>query len=739
MADDGITFRMELDSAEAEAALDRLRETAEGLKGALEKVGQALESSGFSALEKTALAAAAAIGAVTTGLFELAKASSESIRGVGDLADQLGSTVEQMSSMKSAMVELGAAPETMQLAFNKMGNAIQKIFPEISKSIQNAASDAEKASLNLIEAEAKLSAARSFGKVPEALQHELEVKRDLLAVEEARNAAAEVSANSIQTLTQYVNALASGASVSGIKINATVDNIIKGLIASVGPSVTQLQGLGSSFSEISQKAPEAGAVMLKLADVFHNLHDTALKTAIATQLFGKQAASDMVTFLSQGSAAIKEADEKMKALGLTFSDADRDISVKFSEGMRRLGNVIGIVAGQLGLLFQPAITAAMNDLADAIGKNRTTILAWGQAVASTVIPILQSFVRVLSGAPEAGKDDWLVKLIQRFKQFGQAALLAINIVRIALTGLLTLADGFAAQINKMFGTAFSGMEVLIVAFFGRMALAAVTAIRAILVGLGPVGIAILALSLAIGLLIEYWPQISAAANNAWQSIKNGANTVSQFISAWVTTPIGNAWQWIADTFNNAVAWVSTKIDETKALIEAWVTTPIGNAWQWIVEKWNAMLAALGLGGGGGGATDSSGEPQSAASGGLIGGRGTGTSDSNLAWVSRGEHIMPARAVSQPGVLAFLEALRRSGGNLSRVLDGMGRFAAGGLVTMPALGGGGTGAMSHAVTIQFPGLPVISGLRASSDVVGELQRAAAMAQVRSGGRKPSRYT
>jgi hypothetical protein len=68
---------------------------------------------------------------------------------------------------------------------------------------------------------------------------------------------------------------------------------------------------------------------------------------------------------------------------------------------------------------------------------------------------------------------------------------------------------------------------------------------------------------------------------------------------------------------------------------------------------------------------------------------------------------------------------------------MGRFAAGGLV-MPSLGGSGLGGMSH-VTIAFPGLPAISGLRASSDVVGELQRAAAMAQVRSGGRKPSRYT
>jgi hypothetical protein len=133
--------------------------------------------------------------------------------------------------------------------------------------------------------------------------------------------------------------------------------------------------------------------------------------------------------------------------------------------------------------------------------------------------------------------------------------------------------------------------------------------------------------------------------------------------------------------------------------------------------------------------------QAKAGGGLLGGRGSGTSDSNLAWVSRGEYITPARAVAQPGVLAFLEALRRSGGNLSAVLDGMGRFALGGMIRgpMPAFAAGGlAGGMSN-VTIQFPGLPAIGGLRASSDVVDQLHRAAALAQVRSGGRKPSRYS
>ena len=142
-----------------------------------------------------------------------------------------------------------------------------------------------------------------------------------------------------------------------------------------------------------------------------------------------------------------------------------------------------------------------------------------------------------------------------------------------------------------------------------------------------------------------------------------------------------------------------------------------------------MLQKLGFGGGSGTPAPASGGGGGFAAGGLLGGSGSGTSDSNLAWVSRGEYIVPARAVAQPGVLAFLETLRR----------GMGHFALGGMVGpvgIPAFAGGGS--MNH-VSINFPGLPEINGLRAPSGVVDELRKAAAMAQVRSGGRKPSRFS
>ena len=267
-----------------------------------------------------------------------------------------------------------------------------------------------------------------------------------------------------------------------------------------------------------------------------------------------------------------------------------------------------------------------------------------------------------------------------------------------------------------------------------------------------------------------WDAFAAASKRAWALVAGDAETgtrgwaqtiaasiatgfaqamavVGQFlrdavqaISQFVTTAPGNAWQWIKDTAVSVWEQVKTLAQQAYDAVVKFVTTAPANAWAWIKETWNANVPKalqIGTGGGGGGAEGAA--PQSLAGGGLLGGRGTGTSDSNLAWVSRGEHIMPARAVSQPGVLALLEALRFSGGNLRGVLNSMGHFALGGMVaprlSIPAFAGSGM----HNVTIAFPGLPEITGLRASSGVVDQLRNAAAMAQVRSGGRKPSRYS
>ena len=77
-----------------------------------------------------------------------------------------------------------------------------------------------------------------------------------------------------------------------------------------------------------------------------------------------------------------------------------------------------------------------------------------------------------------------------------------------------------------------------------------------------------------------------------------------------------------------------------------------------------------------------------ATGGVLGGIGTGTSDSNLAWFSRGEYLVRAAVVREPGVLRHLDELNRRGAQAlvqTPVLieAPVPRFAEGGLVDGPA--------------------------------------------------------
>jgi hypothetical protein len=234
-----------------------------------------------------------------------------------------------------------------------------------------------------------------------------------------------------------------------------------------------------------------------------------------------------------------------------------------------------------------------------------------------------------------------------------------------------------------------------------------------------------------GLLSAFFQKIGALAAPAFgQMMSSFTQVMQQIVSDFQNLPleqaIGNLGQRLGPAFDAIgsilmpiIISIGTALGEAlgRALVSS-VTNSISEGLANIANKW----------GFGGGSSSSSGGSGHAA-GGLLGGRGSGTSDSNLAWVSRGEYIMPARAVAQPGVLAFLEALRL----------GMGHFALGGMVRgplgLPSFAGGGM----NNVTIAFPGLPEIAGLRASSGVVDELHRAAAMAQVRSGGRKPSRFS
>jgi hypothetical protein len=324
--------------------------------------------------------------------------------------------------------------------------------------------------------------------------------------------------------------------------------------------------------------------------------------------------------------------------------------------------------------------------------------------------VFGDFARALSG--EQIQTPWVQTLVDGLKTIGRDGPAAIQLVIQILGALGQAATSVADAINKVFGTQLTGTDIALVVIVGQMIGAFGLLATATTIVAGALSTLVSTFSL-IGSAIGVVVTAIGTALTAFGLVPVAIGTVVIALAALTAALIALNWDSIA-----------------KGAVAAWdgITGAIGRA----ITKLKEWFTLRGDNPNPGqrGATGSF------AGGGTVGGRGTGTSDSNLAWVSRGEHIMPARAVRQPGVLAFLEALRRSGGNLSRVLDGMGRFAMGGLA-LPRFAEGGINGMSN-VTIQFPGLQPIGGLRAPADVVEELRKAAAMAQVRSGGRKPSRY-
>lgn len=133
------------------------------------------------------------------------------------------------------------------------------------------------------------------------------------------------------------------------------------------------------------------------------------------------------------------------------------------------------------------------------------------------------------------------------------------------------------------------------------------------------------------------------------------------------------------------------------------------------------------GGGGGGFSF-----REVATGGLIRGPGTPTSDSILAWLSNMEFVQPARAVSYYG-LEFMEAIRQlrfpkqvlATGGLAPIAVRIPNFASGGSVT--------TSAANRSLTIVLDGQRF--GLNGPADVVDQLERKAAMSGIASIGRPP----
>jgi hypothetical protein len=604
---------------------------------------------------------------------------------------------------------LGGDEVQRQLA--GIGMAGQKAFADISKAAEKVggfqnlnpqvATDAIKkfgvtsvAELNKIQA--AVSKAADFEKLVDGLQ----------AAEAAFTrfgAAITAFGSRFQSVGFIVAAFAAGFVKGALGVSKSIEEIV-GQAAKLGLTVNQFDQLRLGFEQAGISSKAVGDGLQQLQGVMEKLNLERVKKAfddlqVIIQSSGRR--------FADGTTKLQFLREAAEGIG-PVADAAR-------EALQKLGTESPLKALNLGPVGQ-----FLKDVGLSLDNFNASLLRLDPTKLIEIIGKLQEMADTAERSQLAIKlfgDQLGVELIQAFRTGSFAVdnfkskigALTDEQVRAAaeqqqaLNKLLSAWERFKQQIVVPAGTRFLDAAREDLEQFGRDLQANIAPaqqwaerIRVILGGIGTGDI----------------------FRAMWEQAKTDANNFITWLGNLLTTPVAGAWQWLVTSLEGVLAQLQEKLSAFFASLREQASQGIASG---------AELGSLGGPG--------------LAGGGLIGGRGSGTSDSNLAWVSRGEHIMPAHAVAQPGVLAFLEALRVSGGNLQRLLNQMGRFALGGLImprAIPAFAAGGL-VGSNNVTIQFPGLPTITGLRASSDTVDELRKAAALAQVRSGGRKPSRYS
>jgi hypothetical protein len=611
--------------------------------------------------------------AALSGYIPAAAKTAQQLRSLSELG---GNTTESISALQIAFAQGGVSVEQFAKQFTdlqvKVEEAARTMADDIEQSsrrIEQAQLAESQASLNVEQAELALRKIRGFSnplleRRLQLEQAEQRITAARLAQQQAQHAARVAEANDLAKVIEKFKDLGAGAPVAFDPLTT---------------AATKTQALLATLAQAGDNWKSV------LADILRN------SSELERIQIGKALGLDpkMIETLSQGSAALNAAAEAAKRLGIALTDVDRanlkqatdswntfnaTVSAIFQKLAAQLAPLSAALA-KLGTAFITALAqgdmaiaqAALSELLDTLGQFlNEKVLPIGLAAGQVLAnAILDGFKKAFTPPPPEQWLDWVLRDLKKF-----------------ITDINKNVDIIVKKILSLGGGAL----------------------------ITPAGAA--EAPAGGGDMAQQFSNLATMAQLAQQAI-DGIKSSLEAIAAMSIASLVDALNQIA-TIDIASA-LSGQIDElvmkfnelTQAAKEA--AAAVGG------------MAPVGGGGGGGG-----GIPEEAR-GGLIGGRGSGTSDSNLAWLSRGEFVISAAAVRRLGA-GFFAALNAGI---------MPRFALGGMV--PAFAGGGpVGSMSH-VTIQFPGLPPIAGLRASSAVVDELHRAAALAQVRSGGRKPSRYS
>lgn len=599
-------------------------------RGATEAASAIVSSASSLTTFAGALTAITAVGVsfvgITAGLIAIAKSSADAVRGMSDLAETMGTTIEQASALTQALRERGADTDQFGTAMSRLSQTISRAWEEIQTKTQTFASqfqaallrardatlalqqaqintqffDREQSServrnslavqgavLGLAAAELNLQRIRSGGIADPFTEGRLEALRAIQQVEEARQAlvdaelkkqkdleettlrraqlleaqakaqkevndaaeaGARLLAESVPAAIELVRNLAAGGTGeivksfegASIQVPKTVENIMRGIIAAIGPATKQVQTLGGSLIDLASAPPKVKEAFFFILDVLKGIDDEALRTSIAIRAFGRSVGPELARQALEGSAPIKARIQELEDLGIVLTKDEKIISSTFTQAWQRLIGLISSLGIKAGVTFQEPFIAAFNQISDALTKNKGQFLAWAQSIADLVKVVVAGLVAAFTGidiskslnlSPEQvlKANEWR----RTFEEIGSAARFFGEVIAtvfraiVAVVAVLERAfETFARGLNNLFNTDFFTASGVAVSAWAALIIARLGAVALAFVGLSATAVA------SLGLLLATLAVVTAAVLTLAAALPDAITQVSLIAQLW---------------------------------------------------------------------------------------------------------------------------------------------------------------------------------------------------------------
>jgi hypothetical protein len=207
----------------------------------------------------------------------------------------------------------------------------------------------------------------------EATAAQQKVQKDTLDLNAAKRKDLEDQKNDITNVIAAVKKVAEGDGDALKSINASAENVVKGIIGASGDAGKALGSLRGDITDLSSPAPAATQVIETLGKTLANLQDPLLQAAVASRILGRTVEQDLIQVLADPSK-IKEFQQRVVDLGLAINSVDVSISDKFRTALLVMQNDISLIGQKIATVFGPTFTSVLNNVDDALTKSKDSIV-----------------------------------------------------------------------------------------------------------------------------------------------------------------------------------------------------------------------------------------------------------------------------------------------------------------------------------------------------------------------------